>query len=86
MTLTAEQTAIIEAASQAVKVPSNMWAAEVEVRRRGSKGKFYQRHFVVRAEFRDISRYIVEDADMQGLETRCVLWLGKIISLSEVVK
>jgi hypothetical protein len=60
------------------KVPTNMWTACVEVRTQGAIGVYHQHLLTVRAEPRDIQRYIFEDLAFLKLEPRFILWIGKV--------
>lgn len=62
-----------------MKIPTNMWAACVEVRQQGAKGLFYEKHYVVRAEERNVDCYVLDDVEADGLEPRNILWKGRIV-------
>jgi hypothetical protein len=60
------------------KVPTNFWTAMLFVRKQGAIGKFYQHFVTVRAEERDVIRYIQEELKSQELELSHVNWIGRI--------
>lgn len=64
-------------------VPTNMWAVQVEVRKRGAIGRFHQRWFIIRAEPYQISSFLMEELEFEGLESRSVLCIGKIVNSGE---
>lgn len=59
-------------------VPCNFWVACIEVRKKGAIGLFHQHYVVTRAEPRDITRYVFDELEFQGLEPRAILWVGEV--------
>jgi hypothetical protein len=60
------------------RVPTNMWTAEVLVRKKGAIGKPWLHHVTVHAEERDINSFMMETLDMEGLEFMGINWIGKV--------
>ena len=60
------------------RVPTNMWTAEVLIRKKGALGKPYPFYITVRAEERDINRFIIETLDTEDLELMGTNWIGRI--------
>ena len=59
-------------------VPTNMWVAEIEVRKKGAIGAFWRKNFVTRAEPKDVRRYLLQELDMDGYEPRAIIWIRRI--------
>lgn len=54
------------------KFPTNIWACSVECRKRGSTGVFELAYVIIRAEERDLTRYVIEDLDLAGYEPNII--------------
>ncbi len=52
--------------------PANTWEVEVETRQEGAIGKFSTETRTIRAEARDVSRFVIEDCHLDGLEPRFI--------------
>jgi hypothetical protein len=60
------------------RVPTNMWTAEVLVRKQGAIGKPWPFYITVRAEERDIDSLIIEELGTEDLEFMGLNWIGKV--------
>jgi hypothetical protein len=54
-------------------VPPNTWRVVIEVRPIGSIGVFTEKTYQVRAEPSDLTRYVLEDVALDGLEPRNII-------------
>ncbi len=54
------------------KFPANTWEVVVEVRLQGAQGNFYPMTRTIRAEERDIARFVSEDCGLDELEVRFI--------------